>query len=297
MIIIGAGMAGLLAANMLRRHRPTVIEKSKSLPNNHSAVLRFRTNIVSEALRIPFRQVNMIKAPVSWKNPVADALMYSYKNTGMRRSDRSITSGLVSEVRYIAPPDLIQQMAEGVDVNFNIDFDFKSHDTPVISTIPMPFLGQALNYQHSLEFKWTSGATLKAKIQHCDAYVSLLVPDPCYDFTRLSITGDELFIELHGANISSEEMLVAQVAGLLGIPPEHFTNVQLKPQKFSKINPIDDNERKKFMHWATVNKNIYSLGRFATWRPGLLLDDLVNDIRLIEKWIVQGHKYEVGKAS
>ncbi len=37
------------------------------------------------------------------------------------------------------------------------------------------------------------------------------------------------------------------------------------------------------MMWATDNFNIYSLGRFATWRPGLLLDDLVNDIRVIQK--------------
>jgi 2-polyprenyl-6-methoxyphenol hydroxylase-like FAD-dependent oxidoreductase len=32
--IIGAGMAGLLAANMLRNHEVSIIEAQKELPNN-----------------------------------------------------------------------------------------------------------------------------------------------------------------------------------------------------------------------------------------------------------------------
>jgi hypothetical protein len=42
------------------------------------------------------------------------------------------------------------------------------------------------------------------------------------------------------------------------------------------------------MFWASHNFNVYSLGRFATWRAGLLLDDLVNDIIQIENWISAG---------
>lgn len=297
MIIVGAGMAGLLAANMLRRHTPLIVEKSAELPNNHSAVLRFRSSIVGDTLGIPFKKVNMIKAPVRWVNPVADALMYSFKNTGKRRSDRSITSGLVSEVRYIAPPDLIQQMYDMSLAEFvwSTDFIFSSTQDVKISTIPMPVLMNKLNYCGQPEFTWSSGATVKARIKDCDAYASLLVPDPAFPFSRISITGDELFVEVHNENKFEQWKLFRDVANLIGIHSEHFYDIQVKKQKFSKINPIDDDARKAFMHWATVNHNIYSLGRFATWRPNLLLDDLVNDIRLIEKWIVQGNKYEVAK--
>ena len=303
MIIVGAGMAGLLAANMLRKHKPIIYEKSKEVPNNHNSVLRFRSSIVGDTLGIPFKKVNMIKTAVPWLNPVADAMAYSFKNTGVRRSDRSITSGLVSEVRYIAPPDLIQQMVSwSGNIYLQREFDFDSPPTiPIISTIPMPFLMQALDYKDDTwdgNFTWTSGATLRARIKDCDAYVSLLVPSPMFNFSRISITGDELFIEIHNQkDIQFENGLVRQAATLLAIDQEQFTDVELKPQKFSKIIPINDIARKRFMHWATVNHNIYSLGRFATWRPSLLLDDLVNDIRLIEKWITQGHKYEVAKVS
>jgi hypothetical protein len=37
--------------------------------------------------------------------------------------------------------------------------------------------------------------------------------------------------------------------------------------------------------WATEKFNIYSLGRFATWKPGLLLDDIVGDVNVIRRLI------------
>jgi hypothetical protein len=47
------------------------------------------------------------------------------------------------------------------------------------------------------------------------------------------------------------------------------------------------------MAWATDNYNIFSLGRFATWRPGLQMDDLVQDVRKIEGWF--SNRYELQK--
>src|ERR1700751_3311499 len=115
--IIGAGMSGLLAANMLRRHDVTVIEKQKELPNNHHAVLRFRTPEVGSILGIPFKKVNMIKTYMPNMNVVADSLSYSRKVTGKFLSNRSIIDGTVIAERYIAPPDLIPQMAKDVKIN------------------------------------------------------------------------------------------------------------------------------------------------------------------------------------
>ena len=67
-----------------------------------------------------------------------------------------------------------------------------------------------------------------------------------------------------------------------------WTNGKLKEQKYAKILPIDNRERKRFIAWATDTHNIYSLGRFATWRPGLLLDDLVHDVRVIQRIVEHG---------
>ena len=48
-------------------------------------------------------------------------------------------------------------------------------------------------------------------------------------------------------------------------------------------------ERKAFIFWASSTRGVaYSLGRFATWRPQLQTEDLIQDIRLIEGWIREG---------
>lgn len=297
--IIGAGMAGLLAANMLNRHNIMIHETQSSLPNNHSAVLRFGTEKVSEVLGIPFRKVKMIKTYLPWRNRVADCLAYSMKCTGIARSDRSITSDTFSADRWIAPDDLVNQMARRISANeiffgsrldANLLAAYKS--SPFISTIPMPTLMKLLEYPNQPNFNWISGKNLRCKIKQCDAFVSMYIPDPDYPFNRISITGDELIAEYAGTAKVDPTLNTEQIAHMLGIDYELFSEPTIKDQTYAKIAPIDNGERKRFLAWATDNFNIYSLGRFATWRPGLMLDDLVHDIRLIERWAT-ADKYSI----
>lgn len=299
--IVGAGMAGLLAANMLSRYSPRIIERQPSLPNNHSAVLRFGSDKVAEVLGIPFKKVSMIKGTLPWLNPVADALAYASKCSGVARSDRSIPTTIERAERWIAPPDLIPRMV--VQENLNIDFDrqfpFKDERKITISTVPMPALMKMLGYNETPEFRYVEGANIRAKLFHCDAYASLYVPAPNQLFNRISVTGDEMIIEFafsnhtssdrdafYGALMDDRSMLVEiadSAAQLLGLKTTGAATVH--KQQYAKIQPIDNDARKKFLAWATDTHDIFSLGRFATWRPGLLLDDLVHDIRLIERWI------------
>jgi hypothetical protein len=74
----------------------------------------------------------------------------------------------------------------------------------------------------------------------------------------------------------------------LGIQTKNVSELTASYQNYFKIIEINDAERKKFLRWASVHHNVYSLGRYATWRPKLLLDDLVNDVRKIENWIQGG---------
>lgn len=298
MKIIGAGLAGLLAANMLSHRKPVILEAQSELPNNHSAVLRFRSPIVGDVLNIPFRRVTMIKTNAPWRNPVADALAYSFKNGGTIRSDRSIIAGTTVADRWIAPPDLIKCMAERCSIKLSSSFvlDGSKNEEPVISTIPMPALMTMLRYpEHKVRFESCQGITLKARIKNCDAYVSVLVPDLSTAVSRISVTGDELIVEMPVDNDPGDldNDMIGQIldltTDLLGLHDNvEFSNIELKHQRYAKIMPIDDAARKNFLFWATDKFNIFSLGRFATWRPGLLLDDLVQDVRKIDRWMSSG---------
>lgn len=293
MKIVGAGLAGLLAANMLRHKKPIVFEEKSELPNNHSAVLRFRSHIVGDVTGIDFKKVSVIKASMEWMNPVADALAYAEKCTGTILSNRSIPTDVQMVERYIAPSDLIQQLSMGADIVYSSKTnDWLGMVGATISTIPMPLLMDILHYEKkSATFGTVNGTNIKAKVSNCDAYVSLYVPSPSCAFSRISLTGDELIVEFPNTKPGSsiivhDEVFVA--AELIGIKRSRLSNLVIRPQTYAKIQEIDEGERKRFIAWATDTHNIYSLGRFACWRPGTLLDDLVQDVRLIERWIKEG---------
>jgi hypothetical protein len=284
--IIGAGMAGLLAANMLRRHDVVIYEKQTSLPNNHSAVLRFRTPNVGDILGIQFKKVNMMKTYVPYANIVADSISYSKKCIGTFSSDRSIIEGTMTSERYVAPPDLIDQMSKNVNIKYEINYNFIDSKIITISTIPMPILMDALEYRsHDIKFNWFSGIVATATIKNCNAFVSVLFPNPGIRASRATITGNQLIIEFPGV-IIPETWEITEIYTHLGLFDSYIYDLEFKKQQYFKITEINDAERKKFQRWATVNHNIYSLGRYACWRPKLLLDDLIKDVKTIESWIV-----------
>lgn len=183
-------------------------------------------------------------------------------------------------------------------------------DTKPISTIPMSQLARTLKYVETTgielpEFSSVSGFNLRAVLHDVEAYVSLYVPSPSEDFNRVSITGSELIVEyacpgqtMITIQKKAEAVRVTalrhveRAANLLGIDVNSnllagFPTVTI--QRYAKILPVDDERRRAFIFWASSIKGYaYQLGRFATWRPGLLIDDLVKDVRLIDSWIRAG---------
>jgi len=286
-------MAGLLAARMLRHLQPTVLESQPSLPHNHSAVLRFASPLVGDVLGLPFKKVLLTKTVIPWRNPVADAMAYSYKVLGQHRTDRSVLlpERWLSVERWIAPQDLISRMAEGVDVKYSTRYGFPADRPKVISTIPMPHLMKAMAYERDIKFSWVGGANIRARLSSTEAYCSVMVPDPAVSFYRASVTGDLLTVEtaLNGDVDPFQDIskTAAAACRLLGLSSKTLlTGLTHSHQDYAKITPIDEAERKAFIYWAsTVMGRAYQLGRYATWRPGLQLDDLVKDIRIIEQWI------------
>lgn len=303
-IVVGAGMAGLLAAAMLRSDCRRVIEVNEQLPNNHSAVLRFRSSIVGDTLGIPFKKVKVLKDTLPWKNRIADALSYSFKTNGTRTLRSSVSARGNVEERYVAPTDFIGRMEGHVQSeiqygSFFIPEDNKSH--PVISTMPMPSLMKLLGWKHAhkIKFGYVDGYNINVLLAEVDAYCSLYVPNPDYKFSRISLTGNLMTIEFprQVAEKAEAEEDMKRALKLFGLSEFDVATWAIKKQQYAKILPIDDDLRKQFILWASQVHSIYSLGRFATWRPGLLLDDVVNDVRVIQRLVNKGHSYDQVKGN
>ncbi len=308
--IIGGGLSGLIACQQIADSH--IVEANETLPNNHSAVLRFKSSIVGDALDIPFKKVQMMKTIAPWRNPVADNLSYARKCTGIAtlRSIHTVQEPI--QERWIAPEDLVNQLGKRLEHKITLDQtitckqDLLDFNQSIISTIPMTALMHLLGFQHQPKFQYVHGFNINCTLDNVDAYATIYVPDPEIEFNRISLTGNKLTIEFSHPNLALE--LVKQVAEqidiknniikammLLGLDNIHnvlWLEAELSIQKYSKILPIDEDVRRRFIVWASDQFNIYSLGRFAVWRPTLLLDDLINDIRIIKRLMNGKSSYE-----
>lgn len=304
MIIIGAGMAGLLAGQMLRRFNPKIIEAQPELPNNHSALLRFRSDAVSIATNIPFKKVTVSKAiyadGVLHSSPRIDLLnKYSQKVTGAILS-RSI-GNLSPAERYIAPHNYIEQCASGLDIAFGRayvsikEIPYKEHQ--IISTVPMPVMMNLVNWQHKPVFKFSPIWTITATIDSpkIDVYQTIYFPSETYfNCFRASITGDRLILEyLKDPDKNAIDDEIKHYLKIFGIddPEDYMANISY--QQYGKLLPINNELRKQFIGHLSDEYNIYSVGRFATWRQ-ILMDDVVKDIRIVEGFI-NSDKYHRNK--
>lgn len=285
MIIVGAGMAGLIAANYFRQMNPVVIDKQRKLPHNHAALLRFRTEDVGKSVGVPFRKVLVRKALVHGdkfvdkSNPYV-CNQYSLKVTG-KILGRSVWD-LESSYRYIAPVDFIHRMSLFTQMNFDIDYEPTTGLEPVISTIPMPIMMEKIGWQTELKFEkrpiWS--IVLDIITPEVDVYQTIYFSDPAVPYYRASLVGNRLIIECISHPSSRSTEIISQVLDYFGITAYSYEDATVKEQEYGKIVPIDNDERKEFIYTLTRDYNIYSLGRFATWRQ-ILLDDLIGDLDVI----------------
>lgn len=313
--VIGAGLAGLFAAAVLREECSEILEAQPHLPNNHSALLRFRTDAVGNSLNIRFREVVVLKAVQSIGNPIADAIAYSVKTNGTATMRSLVGARGESELRFIAPPNLVQRMAEKVTcpINFGAVWRPKAGlGQATISTIPMPVLMRMLDYPDIPQFRYVQGYSATVRLPNVDLCATLYIPAPEELEYRTSITDDRLIIEYAFPDIrESDTEELERIMKVLWSSGDHLEKVlrrfglgliasheqvKWKHQQYAKILPIDSEVRKHFIMWATERYGIYSFGRFATWRPGLMMDDLVNDLRVIQRLANGGSSYDARRA-
>lgn len=309
--VIGAGHAGLIAAQMLRRelYDVTVYERNNELPLNHVSVLRFRTDALQKALGVPLKKVRVIKDVVDSRGIIADSLSYAKKVTGEYRTDRSVPIEPEVVERYIYDGNLSEFLSQGLNISYGVDIKefpdwlFGPHST--ISTIPMDSFTGGVTKE---EFKRTSSTCITARLIGVDAYLSAYVSNPDSYIARISVTGSLIQVDLsqevvESVSVHAAQSILAEAYELLGISLIDDQDVRVHYGSSTKLLPIDERERKRIIMKLTDEFNIYSVGRQATWRPKLLLDDVVDDVRKVimmlrgySNKLVDKKEYENGQA-
>lgn len=290
MKIIGAGLAGLIAANVFQRAEVFEVGDEKQL--THRAVLRFRTRAVGDAVGVEFRPVTVHKnvydtVTSSFVTPnVRHANDYSTKVIG-KIADRSIWN-LAPAQRWIAPETLVQQLAErcGNRIRWNSPMSPEEmceyRGGPLISTIPMPALAKMLPSAATPQFDYQPITVHRWRVPHADVFQTVYFPSRSINLYRASITGDLLIAESMGHDSPPEPLVLQDAFGL-----DRIERIDVTTQRFGKIAPIDDTWRRHFILQMTLQHEIFSLGRFATWR-NLLLDDVLGDVAVIRRLIAGG---------
>lgn len=282
MIIVGAGLAGLIAGNLIPKSE---VHEALPSPQKHRAVLRFRSPAVGDAMGIAFREVTVRKGiwmEEGFCNPdILLANWYSKKVTGSIM-DRSIWK-LEPEQRWIAPEDfsdrLVDQLGDRVKFNTRHQFDIFGKNQNIISTAPMPVM-ERLFIGGDQYFGSAPIHVVRYRIDACDVHQTIYFPDPNLKVYRASITGDLLAIESMSVPGADEVM---QVFEAFGLELQDHLFVDSGEQKYGKLLPINEAFRRDFIRTLSSQFGIYSLGRFATWRSNLLLDEVLKDVAVIKK--------------
>jgi len=288
MIILGAGLSGLIAAAV--NPQAKVFEASSRDKQSHRAVLRFRTPAVGDAVGIPFRKIRVYKniwVDGKFYEPnIQLSNWYSMKVAG-GYFDRSIWKTDAVD-RYIAPEDFILRLIDQVGdrVEWETPVEELPKDKVIISTIPMNrMLALAgIAKPDTVDFRFSPIRVQRFRVKNADVFQTIYYPSPSTAAYRASITGDLLIVEsVDDAGYVSSDL--TDVLDSFGLTESDIEIIDTNhKQSYGKIAPIDEDFRRFVVEILSQKHGIYSLGRFATWR-NILLDDVLQDLNVVKRLI------------
>lgn len=280
MIVLGAGLSGCIASLMIPGSQ---VYEPMEYPRKHQALLRFKNNEISKSLGIPFKKVKVYKG-IRHNDKFVELsphyiTRYARKTCGFL-SHRSICN-LDTEQRYIAPKNFHELLLGLVKPRCGFDINLiKQFDKPIISTLPINILAENIGLILPAS-TYGSIYISRYKIPNCDMHMTYYFTGNTFVY-RASIVEDELIIESTYFIQQQDTNDVINAFGLTGCELELV--VENYEQKYGKIVPWPDEERKKILFQLTKEFNIYSVGRFATWR-NITLDDVYDDVVSIKEWV------------
>jgi hypothetical protein len=278
-VIIGAGLAGLLSACVFKDGE---IYEAGPRKQNHRALLRFRDESVSKLTGIPFKKVTVYKEIFS-DRVTHTTCSHKHANQYARKVSGAIAGRSIRNLdtvsRYVAPDDFYEQLADRFDgrIFWNCSLTgsmLGERGFNLISTMPLPAMLDLVGIKHDI------GADLSMRPisvtrfelpEDTDVYQTIYFPAPSITVYRASITGKMLIIE---SMMKPSVMEIDFIKARFGLEMLELDHVS---QQYGKINDLPTEKRQAILHELTRDHNIYSVGRFATWR-NILLDDVVQDI-------------------
>lgn len=316
--IVGAGLSGLIAGCAWTQAR---IVEAESEPQDHNALLRFRSDAVARLTGVEFRKVLVRKG--IWANgqeaqpSIALANQYAQKVLGRVgiSGERSIWN-LAPVERFVAPSDFVRQLrarlkeriSYGEAHNFGLWAEAWRDGAigPVVSTTPMPVPLMELLRSSEIEdlshLRFTAQPikVSRWRLPGADLFQTVYFPTAETPVYRASFTGDLLIVEWKCTTPQADPAFllkdVVAAFGFSGGAVEAFEPLDEVEQKYGKIIDLPEQERKRLLFKLTHEHGVYSLGRFATWR-NVLLDDVVGDIERIKRLLMTANPYDLRRAA
>jgi hypothetical protein len=321
-IIVGAGMAGLIAHQVFSSSNYTVktFEAAPSSPlSNHKAVFRVRDPNIRSILQCDLERVDVDKAvffcgSLQSSFSIESSNLYSLK---LYRSiePRSLQS-LGSVKRYlmsnIKVPNSIyygrrltsithsrtEDQHSRYIAHFTKDIGEKTTEETVeydflISTIPLPNLLRCADVTCDIPLDCHPIFIIRGTLPWPSTVnQTIYFPDPNFKIYRATIQSRTFIAEgiltcapVDGVVERCWRDEGGMVLGAFGleINPELLKDTSTHIQRFGKILPTgDEEERKRIIYNLTSSKRILSLGRHAIWKP-IRTDHLLEDVRVVKK--------------
>lgn len=305
-VIIGAGVAGTIASSATSAYSPSVLErKSKAdLFQDHHAVLRIRDPRTALLLGCDIKPIR-IKKEIFYDGRLHNECTIVMNNLYSLKTSESIGTKSIMEAgmheRFIlegsvaGPSNASYECTlEGVEKGIlRTDRDVTVSYNYCISTIPLPTMARiaglvfdATKFRTNPIVVWQAESKVAS-----DVHQTIYFPELEFKTYRATLEGRRFVLEATDIPSSDE---INHVLLQFGLGLDEMKERDLVVQQNGKLVPADDQLRRSLIYQLTDRFNVFSLGRYAIWKP-LRIDDLVDDIERIKRMMMTHDRYEIQK--